>query len=377
MSIKRVSNKGGETKWEVYTLLHGKSSSRLRRRFATRKDAEDFLADFRSKKLSIPNDSTVRSLEEVVFRDEAQYWLDIRGPRFSPGHQKHAKRIMNKFIEEYGNWRLSRFHPINLTQIQSKLLAEGTSPTTVNRKMNMISAVLNLSVKHRRIPSNPSLGFEKLKEVREEAKFWEHDEALSFLEFVSRSYPAGSKNRWIYAVYLLALNAALRCGEIWGLQPEDVVENGEIIFVRRQYDRTIKDYGPVKGKKPRRVPCNEALLRELTSVIEMAKVGPNSPVFAGNSGRCRDHRSFVKRHFERDIRLWGGRKIRFHDLRHTSTTLMIKDGIDLKTVQEICGHQDVSTTMGYAHLVKSSIRDVAKRFQLCASQGPHLQLVSG
>jgi integrase len=376
MSIKRVNIKGGDTRWEVYSPINGRSSSRMRRRFSTKKEAEDFLAQFRSQRLSVPSSSTVKSLEEVEFKDEAQYWLGVRGPRFSPGHQMSAKLIMNKFVEEFGNWKLHRFNPITLTQIQSRLMEQGLSSATVNRKMSMILAVLNLSVKHRRIPLNPSTGFEKLREVREEVKFWEHKEALSFLEFASRTYPLGSKNRWIYVVYLLALNTGLRSGEIWGLQPQDIVENDEVIFVRRKFDQAIRDYGPPKGKKPRRVPCNEALRRELLMHIESMKTQPSNPVFVGSCGRPRDHRSFVKRRFESDLRHWGGRFIRFHDLRHTATTLMIKDGIDLKTVQEICGHQDVSTTMGYAHLVKSSIQDVARRFQLSATESPQLRLVS-
>lgn len=62
------------------------------------------------------------------------------------------------------------------------------------------------------------------------------------------------------------------------------------------------------------------------------------------------------------MRDWGGKRIRFHDMRHTAATLMISSGVDLKTVKEICGHSDIQTTMNYAHLVSGSIEHVARSF---------------
>lgn len=56
------------------------------------------------------------------------------------------------------------------------------------------------------------------------------------------------------------------------------------------------------------------------------------------------------------------KKVRFHDLRHTGTTLMIAGGLDIKTVQEICGHKDISTTMNYVHLLGDSVRQAARTF---------------
>ena len=77
--------------------------------------------------------------------------------------------------------------------------------------------------------------------------------------------------------------------------------------------------------------------------------------------------------------LWGGRRIRFHDLRHTATTLMIGNGVDLKTVKEICGHKDIATTMGYTHLLGDNLKNVARSFSIKPSitqnEEPKLRLV--
>mgnify|MGYP002377693835 FL=1 len=81
-----------------------------------------------------------------------------------------------------------------------------------------------------------------------------------------------------------------------------------------------------------------------------------------------DHNNFIKRKYDQDLEDWtkktSNKTIRFHDLRHTATTLLISGGVDLKTVKEICGHAKIETTMMYAHLVGRSIEKVARSFSI-------------
>jgi site-specific recombinase XerD len=76
-----------------------------------------------------------------------------------------------------------------------------------------------------------------------------------------------------------------------------------------------------------------------------------------------DHDKFQKI-FKADLKALGGKVIRFHDMRHTATTLLIASGVDLKTVQSICGHEDIKTTMNYVHLIGDRIKEVAKTFSI-------------
>ena len=78
-------------------------------------------------------------------------------------------------------------------------------------------------------------------------------------------------------------------------------------------------------------------------------------------GNLIGHDNFTRR-FQKDLELWGGKLIRFHDLCHTAATLLISSGIDLKTVQEICGYEDITTTMRNAHLIADNIKKVADTF---------------
>ncbi len=156
----------------------------------------------------------------------------------------------------------------------------------------------------------------------------------------------------------------MRAGEIWGLKVVDLASDGSSIWVRRQFNRVTLDFGPTKSKKPRYVPCTEELWSEILKLVKLERLKPEDTVFRNHKGNPVCHDNFADRQFSKDLKAWGGREIRFHDIRHTATTLMIANNVDLKTVKEICGHADVATTMNYVHLLSGSIAKVSQIFRL-------------
>ena len=359
MSVRKVKTKNGEIKWEVRYRLAGRNSQRVARRFDTRADAE---AHEFARKLDAKNGTAPLAVQASTFKVEAEHWLNFHRQRFSASHLQNVSRFLQKMLPDYGHLSPDRFHPGLLGEIQSKFLSDGLKASSVNRHLQVIIAILNFALRQRRISINPTIGYHKLKEIRDEVSFWEKEETLSFLQFIHAKYPPDSKERWVYIVYLLAINTALRAGEIWGLKPSDLRPQSEVILVQRQFNRALKDFSPTKGKKNRRVPCNINLLNELQSWIRSKGIRDDEPIFQNGAGQPIGHDNFIKRQFVRDLRDWGGKRIRFHDLRHTGTTLMIASGVDLKTAQEICGHENIKTTMGYTHLLAERIRETARSF---------------
>jgi integrase len=228
----------------------------------------------------------------------------------------------------------------------------------------MIQAVLNFAVQQRRIPFNPTLKLRKLSRGQPEMLFWNQEEAESFLSYANEYYPPESEDRWIYVSYLVALNTGMRAGEIWGLQPQDLAADGRSIHVRRQWNRVSHSYTTPKSRKGRLVPCVLHLADELRKLVARKRTKPDQAIFAGETGRPINHDSFTDRRFEMDLKRWGGRRIRFHDMRHTATTLMLASGVDYKTVQEVCGHASFKTTMNYVHLLPGHVERVLERFGL-------------
>jgi integrase len=425
MSIKKIRTSDAKIKWEVYLLTNGKGSTRVRRRFDTRNAAEEFLLEYktqqRAQKQSGPLTGT---FEGTVFGDEAKRWLEHGASHFRPSHLRRVTRILEEILPKLGSLTPDKFTPEFIAHLQRgfksekfllseksrpqwvterrRLVAAGLLPApkrpsryialeneiprspsnaTVNRKIEVITAILNYSAKQRRIPFSPCSKISPLPDETGEMRFWERNEAESFLSFANFKHPTGSKDRWKYVVYLTALNGVLRAGEIWGLQSRDIsVRN--TLFIRRQFERIQKKFAPLKSRGGRdsfrHVPCNEQLRRELLALVTLKSIQPDETIFHSATRRPIDHDVFVRRVFSKDLREWGGRKIRFHDLRHTGTTLLIAAGIDLKTVMEICGHQNIQTTMRYAHMIGGKISDVANSFAICPpgeSSGVGLRLV--
>ncbi len=95
--------------------------------------------------------------------------------------------------------------------------------------------------------------------------------------------------------------------------------------MRRQFERVLGEYGPTKGKKTRVVPANEVLINELKGIS--SGVSKDHSLFRNEKGNPINHDNFTDRKFEKDLMAWGGRRIRFHDLRHTATTLLMASGV--------------------------------------------------
>lgn len=148
--------------------------------------------------------------------------------------------------------------------------------------------------------------------------------------------------------------------------PQDVKE--ETLYIKRQWKEIDKRFDLPKGKRNRkakdRLPYRHTVLHqvvrdELLEIVRQRNVKPDQTIFYGNNGNPRGHASFGNR-FERLLKEWGGRKIRFHDLRHTAITLWVHAGINLRVIQEMAGHENITTTMGYVHMVGGSVNRVSR-----------------
>ncbi|CAN5515059.1 hypothetical protein BH10BDE1_BH10BDE1_13950 [soil metagenome] len=131
-----------------------------------------------------------------------------------------------------------------------------------------------------------------------------------------------------------------------------------------QFNRVILAMAPTKSKKSRLAPLNDELRAELEHLIKEKSIEPDETIFMNEKRNPVCHENFVSRRFLVDTKAWGGRVIRFHDLRHSATTMMIAGGIDIKTVKEICGHADIATTMTYVHLISGAVERVAQVFSV-------------
>ncbi|MBC7229166.1 MAG: tyrosine recombinase XerC [Actinobacteria bacterium] len=157
------------------------------------------------------------------------------------------------------------------------------------------------------------------------------------------------------AVIELLYATGMRVGELSGLDLED-------LDMRRGEVRVLG-----KGRKERVIPVHDAALQLVGRYLEKERpaLAANSPDGAAEralflnlrGGRLSDRG--VRRVVERFFReLEGGRRVSPHTLRHSFATHMLQGGADLRTVQELLGHVDLSTTQIYTHLDKGQLKEV-------------------
>ena len=348
--------------------LLGNGDKKIRRRFEKRIDAQEFLDSYKDRKREAKRNYSLTAsfdIEETSLNDEIENWLLRKGESFTPGYYRVINPALKKIRKLYGHFPISRFTPNMLFEFRVLMKGEGLSPSTQNRYIDLITRIINFSYKQRRINALPFIGYEKVRENKEEMLFWDEDEVQTFLSFAHRKYPRGSPKRWIYCAYLFALETGARAREIWGLKLSDIPLTGTKIKIMRQAVGPGQ-YQVTKGKDSRYVPFSQNLRSEIENMMihENEPRLPDSPLFITEQGAGVDHDNFKNRIFEKDVKASGLNAIRFHDLRHTALTLMVKKGVLLPVIQKIAGHKDIKTTMRYVHVMGKDIEEIGAMISL-------------
>ena len=134
-------------------------------------------------------------------------------------------------------------------------------------------------------------------------------------------------------IVVFALNTGMRRGEILGLRWDQVDPAGKSVLVKR-----------TKSGRDRSIPLNDAA----AGVIEAQRLtSPGSYVFPSTKGK--EFMRTVDHSFGHACSLAGIVGLRFHDLRHTFATRLIRRGADIITVQALLGHYAVTVTQRYTH----------------------------
>ena len=172
-------------------------------------------------------------------------------------------------------------------------------------------------------------------------------------------------------MYLLAIDAGLRQGELLGLNWKDLDLDRGTVRVNKALEEVggqLRIKSPKTKSSKRTVKLSrataEALEEHRKAMLAEGHCTPDAPVFCGSRRGQWLRKSDVFRHSFTPILAKAGLKFRFHDLRHASASLLLADGVDVKTVQSRLGHSAAAITMDiYAHALDRGQQTAADKMQ--------------
>ncbi len=241
-----------------------------------------------------------------------------------------------------------------LRRYLANLQTRGYSRSTVARRSSAVRGYFRYLVRRGYLESDPASALSPPRRDRRLPRVLRHDE-VDEAEARQRKRLYGTALRDLALVELLYATG-MRVGELAALDIKDIdLERGEVRVLG-------------KGRKERVLPVHDAARQLVADYVETerpvlaagatAGEGDGDPLFLSVKGGRLSDRG-VRRVVERFFRgLEGGKRISPHTLRHTFATHMLQGGADLRTVQELLGHVDLSTTQIYTHLSKGQLKEV-------------------
>lgn len=229
---------------------------------------------------------------------------------------------------------------------ESKAPDYGISSTSRARKLSSIKSFYKyLTVRTKQLEENPVAELEYPKLRKSLPKYLTMEQSAALLRSVS-----GTNAKRDYAILMLFLNCGIRRSELVGLNLTDV------------YEDRIRVVG--KGNKERFVyfgsACRKAIDAYLPERMER-ELTDNRALF-GSRDNNRISVTAVHRLVKKALLQAGLDSTQFsaHKLRHTAATMMLSGGVDVKTVQEVLGHENLNTTQIYTHIENTELKIAAE-----------------
>ena len=351
-------HKTGEKKRKKFVGLPGERSG------AVLKRGRKWIDDVSKGLLPDADQITVKEWLEAWLQDYAKQNIRLKS------YLKYESSLKQYIYPKFGKQLLMKLKDADLQRHWNTMLENGgrketgLSPLTVRNTRRYLSMALDQAVKSGYLFRNVAKLTKPPKAVFDEVQVLTEAQAKTLIE------TAKAAGEVAHIVILVALSSGMRLGEIFGLRWSDIDAKGTI-HVQRQFITSVKgkNFGPLKTEKSRRkIPLPASVAKELRKYQKWQEwqahlmgdkweqVDPDNGVdniVANIFGRVLDPAAFRKQLKKIMIRAnIDPKKYSFHSFRHTHASLLLRQGIHPKVVQERLGHSTIAMTMNtYSHLL--------------------------
>ncbi|MBU1872081.1 MAG: tyrosine recombinase XerC [Candidatus Omnitrophica bacterium] len=249
---------------------------------------------------------------------------------------------LKDFSNFLGDLPLEKIDYLNLRRYLAHLKENNFKPRTVARKLSCLRSFFRFLCRDGYLKSNPAVSLTTFKLDKHLPSFLTEEEVNKLLAINLSSDERSLRDKAILETFY---STGMRISELVGLNVED------IDFI----SGVTKAKG--KGKKERLLPVGEHALRAIKAYLDKRKK-QSTALFLNKSGTrltTRGTRNVVSKY----IRLASLKQgISAHSLRHSFATHLLNRGADLRSVQELLGHANLSTTQIYTHLTTEKLKSV-------------------
>lgn len=345
------------------------------------KEAARFANDFENECLHYGEANSSMRLADFVPK-----YLEIAKSTISPATYEFYKlKIDSLIIPALGHLKLKDINPSHIQKFINQLAAtpkekrsgvpvesgETLSPSTVRRYLTVLQSIFKQAVKLGLISDSPAK-VERLTLPKAQApkiEIFTKQEAAKMLEALE------NEDLQFQTLVQLAIFTGARRGELCALKFSDVdFEQRKITIERAAYKIKGQPLAtkPPKDYETRTVTINESCI-ELLKMLKVEKIesaqrlgtqwSGGDWVFTQWNGEMMNPMTPTKQ-FSKFLARNGLKHRKFHSLRHTSATLLLYAGVNIKQVQGRLGHGDIETTNKYLHLIEEADIEAANKLDI-------------
>jgi len=298
---------------------------------------------------------------EMVMRDDAQLADELQViERFADalwmerGLSENTLAAYRNDLSGLAGWlsgagrQLLTAHREDLLAYLSQRVADGARPRTTARLLSSIRRFYRYQVREGRLQDDPSVRIDTPRIGRPLPDSLSEQEVEELLAAPDVSTALGLRDR---AMLELLYACGLRVSELVGLGREQLNLNQGVVRLLG------------KGRKERLVPLGEEALDWLARYLEagrpgLAAVPDDGHVFVSRRGTGMTRQAFWYRLREYAVKSGIRKHLSPHTLRHAFATHLLNHGADLRVVQMLLGHSDLSTTQIYTHVARERLKDL-------------------
>ena len=343
------------------------------------RELEAFVAAFEQE---VAEEGPMRNVrpDKITFADFCTQYLEIKKNSLSPQtYNFYSKVIEEELMPMFARLKMKDLRTYHIQQFiqylaNDKKRLDGQdgkiAASTVKRYATVLRSIVGMAYKLEYIEEDIGRS-RRIEFPKEETKEVE----VFTLEEVENILNALESEPWhIRAVIEVALFTGCRRGEIVGLKWADIDFENQRISVKRSIyklsDGKAREKEPKSKTSIRTISIPERLCKTLTEYRlqqnrHIAYLGDGwknlDYVFTEEDGYVMNPQTPTKQ-FDHFLKRHGIRHLKFHGLRHTSATMLLANGCDIKTVSARLGHTDITTTNIYVHALESTDRMAAQTF---------------